>query len=41
MFKKEEYCGFHYEQSGSTWITWKDREHIVKKLDDTCSRFLD
>ncbi len=38
--KAEEYCGFHYEQSGSTWIAWKDREHITKKLDDTCSRFL-
>ncbi len=38
--KKEEYCGLHYEQSGSTWIAWKDREHIIKKLDETCGRFL-
>lgn len=34
------YEGFHFEKSGGTWITWKDREHIIKKLDDTCSRFL-
>jgi hypothetical protein len=39
--KEEEYCGLNYEQSGSTWIAWKDREHIIKKLDDTCSQFLD
>ena len=39
--KKEEYCGFNFEKSGSTWIIWKDREHIIEKLDDTCSRFLD
>ena len=38
---KEEYDGFHFEKSGSTWITWKDRDHIIKKLDKTCSRFLD
>lgn len=38
---KEEYDGFHFEKSGNTWITWKDREHIIKKLDETCSRFLD
>jgi len=38
---KEEYNGFHFEKSGSTWITWKDRDHLIKKLDDTCSRFLD
>ncbi len=38
---KEEYDGFHLEKSGNTWITWKDREHIIKKLDDTCSRLLD
>lgn len=37
----EEYDGFHFEKSGSTWISWKDREHIIKKLDNTCSRFLD
>ena len=37
---KEEYDGFHFEKSGSTWIMWKDRNHIIKKLDETCSRFL-
>jgi hypothetical protein len=38
---KEEYDGFHFEKSGNTWITWKDRNHIIQKLDETCSRFLD
>ncbi len=38
---KEEYDGFHFEKSGNTWITWKDRERIIQKLDETCSRFLD
>ncbi|MBA7666804.1 hypothetical protein ES703_74886 [subsurface metagenome] len=37
---KEEYDGFHFEKSGSTWIIWKDLNHIIKKLDETCSRFL-
>jgi len=37
---KDEYDGFHFEKSGSTWISWKDRDHIIKKLDETCSRFL-
>ena len=37
---KEEHDGFHFEKSGSTWIMWKDRNHIIKKLDETCSRFL-
>ena len=37
----EEYDGFRFEKSGNTWITWKDRDHIIKKLDDTCSRFLE
>ena len=36
-----EYDGFHFEKSGNTWITWKDRDHIIPKLDETCSRFLD
>ena len=36
----DQYEGFHFEKSGGTWITWKDREHIIKKSDDTCSRFL-
>ena len=38
--KKEEYSGYNFEKSGSTWIIWKDRKHIIKKMDDTCSRFL-
>ncbi len=38
--KEEEYCGFHFEKSGNTWIVWKDRDKILPKLDDTCSRFL-
>ncbi len=37
---KDEYDGFHFEKSGSAWIVWKDREHVIKKLEDTCSRFL-
>jgi len=37
---KKEYDGFHFEKSGSTWIMWKDRNHIIKKLDETCSRLL-
>lgn len=38
---KEQYDGFHFEKSGNTWITWKDRDHLIKKLDETCSRLLD
>ncbi|TFG01127.1 MAG: hypothetical protein EU540_04370 [Promethearchaeota archaeon] len=38
--KKEEYSGYNFEKSGATWIIWKDREIIIKKMDDTCSRFL-
>ncbi|MFX0187564.1 MAG: hypothetical protein ACFE8A_07510 [Candidatus Hodarchaeota archaeon] len=37
---KEEYCGFHFEKVGNSWVSWKDREHIIKKMDNTCSRFL-
>jgi hypothetical protein len=37
---RDEYEGFHFEKSGNTWITWKDRNHVIKKMDDTCSRFL-
>ena len=37
----DEYDGFHFEKSGSTWITWKDRDHLIKKLNETCSRLLD
>ena len=37
---KDDYDGFYFEKSGSTWIIWKDRDHIIKKLDETCSRFL-
>ncbi|MFX1392303.1 MAG: hypothetical protein ACFFAH_01900 [Promethearchaeota archaeon] len=38
---KEEYCGFHFEKVGNSWVTWKDREHIIKKMDNTCGRFLE
>jgi hypothetical protein len=37
----KEYDGFHFEKSGNTWIMWKDRDHLIKKLDETCSRLLD
>lgn len=37
----DDYDGFHFEKSGNTWIIWKDRDHLIKKLDDTCSRLLD
>ncbi len=37
----KQYDGFHFEKSGSTWIAWKDRNHLIKKLNDTCSRLLD
>ncbi|MFX1573037.1 MAG: hypothetical protein ACFFB0_09830 [Promethearchaeota archaeon] len=37
----DEYEGFNFEKSGNTWISWKDRDHLIKKLDDTCSRFLE
>ena len=37
---KEEYCGYHFEKVGNSWVSWKDREHIIKKLDNTCGRFL-
>lgn len=38
--KNEEYCGFNFEKSGATWIAWKDREHIIPKMDDTCGHML-
>ncbi|MFX1498350.1 MAG: hypothetical protein ACFFBH_12555 [Promethearchaeota archaeon] len=34
------YDGFNFEKSGGTWLIWKDRKHIIKKTDDTCSRYL-
>ena len=37
---KDKYDGFNLEKSGNTWITWKDREKIIKKLDDTCGHLL-
>ena len=37
---KEEYDGFHFEKSGNTWIIWKDRKYLLKKLDETCSSLL-
>lgn len=38
--KEEKYCGFYFEKLGNSWVTWKDREHVIKPMDDTCSRFL-
>ncbi len=37
---KDNYAGFHFEKSGNTWIAWKDRDKIVKKLDKTCGSML-
>ncbi len=37
----EQYDGFRLEKSGSTWIIWKDRDHLIRKLDETCSSLLD
>ncbi len=37
---KDKYDGFNLEKSGNTWITWKDRDKIIKKLDDTCGHLL-
>jgi len=37
---KEQYDGFYFEKSGNTWITWKDRDHLIKKLEDTCGSLL-
>ena len=34
------YHGFNLKKSGSTWVAWKDRGKIVKKLDDTCGHLL-
>jgi len=36
----DEFDGFHLEKSGNTWITWKDRDRIIRKLEETCSRLL-
>ncbi|MFW9876952.1 MAG: hypothetical protein ACFFG0_27985 [Candidatus Thorarchaeota archaeon] len=36
-----EFEAFHFEKSGNTWIIWKDRDHLIKKLDETCSSLLD
>ncbi|MHA1726366.1 MAG: hypothetical protein ACTSXH_16265 [Promethearchaeota archaeon] len=38
--KQENYCGFHFEKLGNSWIAWKDRIHVIKPMNDTCSRFL-
>jgi len=37
----ENFIGFHFEKSGNTWIMWKDRNHLIRKLDETCSRLLE
>ncbi len=39
--KQENYCGFHFEKLGNSWVAWKDREHVIKPIKDTCSRFLE
>ncbi|TFF89738.1 MAG: hypothetical protein EU548_06600 [Promethearchaeota archaeon] len=38
--KKEKYEGFHFKKLGNSWIAWKDREKIIKKLDNTCGHLL-
>ncbi len=37
---KDEYIGLNFEKSGNTWIAWKDRDKIAKKMDDTCGHLL-
>ncbi len=37
---KEQYDGYHFEKSGNTWLIWKDRQHLIKKLNETCSSLL-
>lgn len=34
------YDGFNFEKSGGTWLIWKDRDRIIKKLNNTCSQLL-
>lgn len=36
----KNYVGFHLKKSGSTWIAWKDRNKIIKKLNHTCGELL-
>jgi hypothetical protein len=38
---KGNYVGFHLKKSGNTWMAWKDRNKIVKKLDHTCGELLE
>ncbi|MGV9173703.1 MAG: hypothetical protein ACOC44_13750 [Promethearchaeia archaeon] len=38
---KNDYVGFHLKKSGNTWIAWKDRDNIVKKLEHTCGEMLE
>ncbi len=40
QLKRENYCGFHFEKSGNTWMSWKDRDKILKKPTDTCGHML-
>ncbi|MBN1800330.1 MAG: hypothetical protein JW891_02430 [Candidatus Lokiarchaeota archaeon] len=37
---KEDFIGLNFEKSGNTWIAWKDRDRIAKKMDDTCGHLL-
>ncbi|TXT67469.1 MAG: hypothetical protein BAJALOKI1v1_80002 [Promethearchaeota archaeon] len=38
--KEQQYEGFHFEKLGNSWIIWKDRDHIIKHLKNTCGKFL-
>lgn len=38
---KNNYAGFHFEKSGNTWIAWKDRDKIIRKLEHTCGEMLE
>ncbi len=37
---KRDFVGLNFEKSGSTWIAWKDRLKITKRLDNTCGHLL-
>ncbi|MFO8019089.1 MAG: hypothetical protein R6U96_10670 [Promethearchaeia archaeon] len=37
----DNYVGFHMKKSGNTWMTWKDRDKIVRELDHTCRELLE
>ncbi|MFX1239148.1 MAG: hypothetical protein ACFFAS_12705 [Promethearchaeota archaeon] len=37
---KSNYIGLNFEKSGNTWIAWKNRDNITKKMNDTCGHLL-